>query len=85
MMCEPNEDEMVNSGIFKTLTGNDKYYARDLYESGRQAKEYRPMFKFVFICNKLPKLRYSDQATWNRIRVIPFESTFVDSTFKLCC
>ena len=27
-------------------------------------------------CNKLPKLRYSDKAVWNRIRVIPFESTF---------
>jgi phage/plasmid-associated DNA primase len=28
-------------------------------------------------CNKLPKLKYSDKATWNRIRVIPFESVFV--------
>ena len=28
-------------------------------------------------CNKLPKMKYSDPATWNRIRVIPFESTFV--------
>jgi hypothetical protein len=27
-------------------------------------------------CNKLPKLKYSDKAVWNRIRVIPFESTF---------
>ena len=30
-------------------------------------------------CNKLPKLRYSDKAVWNRIRVIPFESTFCRS------
>jgi len=29
-------------------------------------------------CNKLPKLRQSDKATWNRLRVIPFESTFVE-------
>jgi len=26
----------------------------------------------------LPKLKYSDKATWNRIRVIPFESTFIN-------
>jgi phage/plasmid-associated DNA primase len=32
----------------------------------------------TFICNKLPKLKYSDRATWNRLRVIPFESTFVE-------
>ena len=29
-------------------------------------------------CNKLPKLKYSDKATWNRIRVLPFEATFVE-------
>ena len=27
---------------------------------------------------ELPKLKYSDKATWNRLRVIPFESTFVE-------
>jgi phage/plasmid-associated DNA primase len=30
------------------------------------------------ICNEPPKLPYNDRATWNRIRVIPFESTFTD-------
>ena len=30
-------------------------------------------------CNRLPKMKYSDKATWNRIRVIPFESTFCRS------
>ena len=34
------------------------------------------MFKLMFICNELPELKYSDKAVWNRIRVIPFESTF---------
>ena len=28
-------------------------------------------------CNKLPRLRHADKATFNRIKVIPFESTFV--------
>jgi phage/plasmid-associated DNA primase len=36
------------------------------------------MFMLTFICNKLPKLKFSDKATWNRFRVLCFESTFVE-------
>ena len=74
---EPDGDEQINIGTMKSLSGNDSYWARDLFEKGKATKEIVPMFKLVFICNKLPKLKYSDKATWNRIRVIPFESTFV--------
>jgi phage/plasmid-associated DNA primase len=37
------------------------------------------MYKLIFICNKLSKFRggSADKAIWNRVRVIPFESTFV--------
>ena len=73
---EPNSDEMINIGILKNLSGNDSFYARDLFEKGKEGREIIPMFKLFFICNKLPKLKYSDKAVWNRIRVIPFESTF---------
>lgn len=73
---EPNSDEMINIGILKNLSGNDSYYARDLFEKGKEGREITPMFKLIFICNELPKLKYSDKAVWNRIRVIPFESTF---------
>jgi P4 family phage/plasmid primase-like protien len=73
---EPNSDETINIGILKNLSGNDSYYARDLFEKGKDGREITPMFKLVFICNKLPKLKYSDKAVWSRIRVIPFESTF---------
>lgn len=73
---EPNSDEVINIGILKNLSGNDSYYARDLFEKGKGGREITPMFKLIFICNKLPKLLNSDKATWNRIRVIPFESTF---------
>ena len=73
---EPNSDEVINIGILKNLSGNDSYYARDLFEKGKEGREITPMFKLIFICNKLPKLKHSDAAVWNRIRVIPFESTF---------
>jgi P4 family phage/plasmid primase-like protien len=74
---EPDGDEQINIGTMKSLSGNDSYWARDLFEKGKATREMIPMFKLIFICNKLPKLRYSDKATWNRIRVIPFESVFV--------
>lgn len=73
---EPNSDEVINIGILKNLSGNDSYYARDLFEKGKEGREINPMFKLFFICNKPPKLKNSDKAVWNRIRVIPFESTF---------
>ena len=73
---EPNKGEQINDGIFKNLSGNDKYLARDLFEKGKKSKEKMPMFKLTFICNKLPKL-IGDEATWNRVRVIPFESIFI--------
>lgn len=76
VMEEPNADETINTGIFKNLTGNDTFFARDLYCSGRATREIKPFFKLHFICNKLPNLSNADIATWNRIRVIPFETTF---------
>lgn len=76
-MEEPDADEQLNIGEMKKLSGGDSYWARDLFEKGKATREVFPMFTLTFICNKLPKLKYSDKATWNRIRVIPFESTFV--------
>jgi phage/plasmid-associated DNA primase len=77
VMEEPGGDEMINDGILNNLSGNDTFYARDLFEKGKDGREITPMFKLIFICNKLPKLRYNLKATWNRLRVVPFESVFV--------
>jgi phage/plasmid-associated DNA primase len=78
-MEEPDADEQLNIGELKKLSGGDSFWARDLFEKGKHTKEVIPMFMLNFITNKLPRLKYSDKATWNRIRVIPFESTFVPS------
>lgn len=77
-MEEPDADEQLNIGELKKLSGGDSFVARDLFEKGKNTKEVCPMFMLTFICNRLPKLKYSDKATWNRIRVLPFESTFVE-------
>jgi len=64
----------LNVGMIKQLSGNDSMYIRKLYGAGKEIKN--PAYKVVIICNKPPKVPYADQAFWNRLRVIPFESTF---------
>lgn len=75
LLQEPDQQDVINIGILKELSGNDTIYARGLYKEGCEIK---PMFKLVLVCNEPPKIPYSDKATWNRIRIIPFESTFTD-------
>ena len=74
---EPDNNEEINAGMFKSLSGNDTFWARDLFEKGKSTREIVPLFKLMFICNTLPRFKYADKAVWNRVRVIPFESTFV--------
>jgi P4 family phage/plasmid primase-like protien len=76
VMEEPNNDEMINVGIFKSLSGNDTFFARDLFEKGKSTSEIIPLFKLVFVTNKLPQFKNADKAVFNRTKVIPFESTF---------
>lgn len=76
---EPNADEVINIGVFKHLSGGDTIFARDLFQKGKETREIIPMFKLTFICNKLPAIKLGDGATWNRTRVLPFESTFCRS------
>ena len=75
MLQEPDKKDVINIGILKELSGNDSFFARGLY---REGQEITPMFKLVLICNEPPKVPHDDKAVWNRIRVIPFESTFTN-------
>ena len=88
---EPNANDVVNTGILKELTGNDKFYARGLHKT---PKDIHPMFKIVMICNKPPQISsdsQNDQALWNRMRLIEFQSLFprdpslVPATFEEQC
>jgi phage/plasmid-associated DNA primase len=47
---EPDGDEQLNIGILKSLSGNDSYWARDLFERGKSTREIVPLFKLIFIC-----------------------------------
>ena len=75
---EPDKTETINTGFMKKMSGNDSIFVRDLFEKGKDCKEITPLFKLHFICNHLPNLKNNGKAEFNRIRVLPFESTFVD-------
>lgn len=78
VMDEPSQEEKITTGTLKNLTGNDSYWARDLHQKGKDTKEIIPLYKMHMLCNKLPGIKNPDDASWERIRVIPFESKFVD-------
>ena len=72
---EPEEDDKIQIGFMKELTGQDKIMARPLYGDPFY---YIPQFKILLACNKLPNIPSDDGGTWRRIRVIDFSQKFVD-------
>ena len=70
---EPDTNDTLNAGIIKELTGNDSFATRGLFSD---VKEIKPLFKMTLICNKLPRISSEEEAIWNRVRVLPYESRF---------
>lgn len=70
---EPGGKDTFNPGPLKRYSGDEDVNYRDLYQA---SGEMEVTFKMVIVCNKLPRLEAEDQAVWNRIRVLPFESRF---------
>lgn len=79
---ELEADAKLKAGILKLLSGNDTLYARDILQKGKDMIEITPFFNLILICNTIPKIYNGEKATFNRIRVIPFESKFRDDIDK---
>jgi P4 family phage/plasmid primase-like protien len=73
---EPSEDEKLNIGLMKELSGGDKIMARLIY---KEPIEFKPQFKMILACNHLPIIPSDDGGTWRRIRVVEFTSKFVEN------
>ena len=76
---EPSEDEKLNIGLMKELSGGDKILARAIY---KEPVEFKPQFKMLLLCNHLPSVPSDDGGTWRRIRVVEFLSKFVDNPIE---
>lgn len=73
---EPSEDEKINIGLMKELSGGDKIMARALF---KEPFEFFPQFKMLLLCNHLPSVPSDDGGTWRRIRVVEFKSKFCEN------
>lgn len=71
---EPEENDEINCGFMKLMTGGDELTARALF---KDLISFKPQFKPFLLCNKLPKIRSNDEGTWRRLIVIPFNSKFI--------
>lgn len=77
VFSEPGNNENFDVGMLKELTGNDSITARHLHQD---MIEFKPQVKLFLQCNELPAVKTSDgdKGTWRRIRVIKFNSKFVE-------
>lgn len=71
---EPDRNENFQTGIIKELTGGDMFFARSLNENGTNIM---PTFLLFLMCNQIPSIDHYEKAFSNRLRIIPFLSTWV--------
>lgn len=76
VLQEPSEDEKLNVGLMKELSGGDTIMTRELFKA---PVEWKPQFKLVLCCNQLPNVPSTDGGTWRRIRVVEWGSKFCDN------
>ena len=76
VMNEPSKGDEINEGIMKELTGGDPIQARELYKS---SITFIPMFNMACCTNTLFDIKSNDEGTWRRIRVVDFESKFLEN------
>jgi len=66
---EAEEGKRLAESLIKDLTGGDTIAARHLYQ---EWFKFRPTFKIWVATNHKPIIRGTDNAIWDRIRLIPF-------------
>ena len=67
--AEPNKSQELDEAILKQITGGDLLKARQIYEHPIQ---FHPECKLWLLMNSKPRLSGTDEGTWRRVRLIPF-------------
>ncbi len=66
-------NETMDTAMLKQISGQDKMYFRTLYSEG---EECNTTWTLVITCNDCPKIPHDDEAIWDRLRFINFNSRF---------
>lgn len=75
ILQEPEENERLNVGLMKELTGGDQIQCRCLF---KEPIRFKPMFKMILTCNHMPSIPPDDGGTWRRVRRVEYTSKFTD-------
>jgi P4 family phage/plasmid primase-like protien len=73
---ELSEHEKMNTASVKELSGGDNIKVRALFKNYSPA--FIPQFTLYLSCNDLPMIQRKDEAMWNRLKILTFESEFVN-------
>jgi P4 family phage/plasmid primase-like protien len=76
ILQEPEENERLNVGLMKEMTGGDQIQCRCLF---KEPIRFKPMFKMILTCNHMPAIPPDDGGSWRRVRRVEFMSKFVDA------
>ena len=69
---EAEQDKRLAESLVKDLTGGDSISVRKLYQ---EYFTFKPQFKIVLSTNHKPVIYGTDQAIWDRIKLLPFNVT----------
>jgi P4 family phage/plasmid primase-like protien len=80
IISEPPKQFKLDIQKAKEIVGRDKLSGRGIFEKKGEFKFYGLM---VILCNKIPNLEDKDEGGFTRIKVVPFESLFIDKDDKV--
>jgi P4 family phage/plasmid primase-like protien len=72
---ETEEGQRLSNAMLKQIASTDTITAEEKYKS---RFEFAPSFTVVLYTNFLPKVPSSDNGTWRRLKVIPFNATIAN-------
>lgn len=76
---EAEQDKRLAESLVKDLTGGDSLSVRRLYQ---EYFTFKPQFKIVLSTNHKPIIHGTDQAIWDRIKLVPFAVTIPENERK---
>lgn len=79
---EQNRKDGLNEAVIKMITGGDQVYCAFKHKNHFS---YRPQYKVVLTSNHYAWADAADDAVWGRLRIVPFEKSFLgreDKTLK---